>query len=234
MTRIARGFVALGAWACLAWGCATGGMGGAGDLAAAPAPADLQGSLTAGVYAAPDGTFSVASPYGPGSRPYAGMEIKELYGPEDSYVSFAPGGGHDVYRVDVSRTNTPRSMGIPLEAAAPILVRVFADQLESRYGTALIQQRHERVRVAGHPAEFWTFTQRIPAAKAGRRADTAETDYVYIIDGGATVATLWAEIPEGCERCEKGPASDLFLPYAPADRFVRSFTFGTDEGTPTP
>jgi hypothetical protein len=235
MTRIATGCVALGAWAWLAWGCATTGMGGAGGPAsAAPLPPDLQGSLKGGVYAAPDGTFSVASPYGPGSGPYVGMEIKELYGPEDSYVSFAPGGGHDVYRVDVSRTHTPRSMGIPLEAAAPILVRVFADQLESLYGTALIQQRHERVRVAGHPAEFWTFTQRIPAAKTEGRGDTAETDYVYIVDGGATVATLWAEIPDGCARCEKGPASDLFLPYAPADRFVRSFAFGAGAGAAAP
>jgi len=228
MMRIARGCVALGAWAWLAWGCATAGMGGPAE-----GPA-LQGHLTGGVYAAPDGTFSVASPYGPGSRPFAGMEIKELYGPEDSYVSFAPGGGRDVYRVDVSRTHTPHSMGIPLAAAAPILVRVFADQLEARYGTALIQQRHERVRVAGHPAEFWTFTQRIPAAKSGARADAAETDYVYIVDGGASVATLWAEIPEGCGRCEKGPASDLFLPYAPADRFVRSFAFGPGDGAATP
>lgn len=222
MRRTARGCVALGAWACLAWGCATGGA--MGPTAAAP-PQGLQGSLQGGVYTAPDGSFRVASPYAPGSKPFVGMEIKELYGPEDAYVSFAPG-GREVYRVDVSRTHTPRSMGIPLEAAAPILVRVFADQLESRYGTALIQQRHEKVRVAGRPAEFWSFTQRIPAGKAGAGADASETDYVYIVDGGGVVATLWAEVPDPCERCEKAPVSDLYLPYARADRFVRSFAFG--------
>jgi hypothetical protein len=233
MKRSVSGCVALAAWACLAWGCATG-AGTAGPTAAAAPLPDLQGKLNGDVYTAPDDTFKVVSPYAPGSKPFLDMEIKELYGPEDSYVSFAPG-GREVYRVDVSRTHTPRSLGIPLAAAAPILVRVFADQLEARYGTALIQQRHERLRVDGHPAEFWAFTQRIPAAKTDGHTTVNETDYVFIVDGGGAVATLWAELPDPCKRCGKAPVSDLFLPYARADRFVRSFAFGGPaEGTAAP
>jgi hypothetical protein len=217
----------LAGWMLAAWGCASVGPGPHGP--AETGSRNLQGTLTDGVYHATDASFSVSSPYEPGSTAYADMEIKELYSPEDAYVSFAPDGGRDVYRVDVSRAHTPAKMGVPLEAVAPILVRVFADQLESIYGTALVEQRHAQVRVGGHPAEFWAYSQRIPADKLADSAhgrDVFETDYVYVVDGGAQVATLWAEIPEPCERCGKGPESDLLVPYARADRFVRSFAFG--------
>jgi|GEM_PF-3256039 hypothetical protein len=236
MTRAWSAVVAL---VCLlAAGCAAGPRTAAvGSAPAGPDPQDLQGKLRGPVYEAADGTFSVATPFPPGSPEFGDLEIKELYGAEDSYVSFAPGNGRDVYRVDVSRTHTPSHLGVPLEVVAPLLVRVYADQLEHIYGTALVQQRHETVEVAGHRAEFWAYTQRIPADKidGGDGRDVIETDYVYVVDGGDEVATLWAEVPEPCGHCGQAERAAQPAQYRSVDRFVRSFAFGTaPAGTATP
>jgi hypothetical protein len=206
------------------WGFAVLAAPAAGWGAEAEPARVLEGTLQGGVYTAPDGSFSIAAPFEEGSDAFRAMEVQEVYGPDAGYVSFVPTDGRDIYRVNLSRHGTPASHGVPLRKVAPLVLRIMGERLEQAYGTALVRVRRADLTLADRPAEFWEFTQEVPGARLSGDGgpDESHRHYVYVVDAGDAVVTVWAEIPDSCARCEKGAVGDLFTPYARADRFVRS------------
>jgi hypothetical protein len=197
--------------AALVTGCtSTGGlMGGL-----VPLPKILKGTLQGDTYLAPDGLFSVKSPYAKGSGEYTSMTIKELYGPKGDYVSFGPAElDQSIYRVNITGRRNERGELVPFEQAAQMAVESFSQDLKQGYGVPLIELTHGQRTVQGTPGLTWKFSQTVAPHSSLLNATSGEVFWheVVALDAGENIVLLWVQVPKSCLEFVCRGKSDAFI-----------------------
>ncbi len=154
----------------------------------------ISGELHNGHYRAADGSFSVDTPFRPGSEAYRNMHIAESLDISESQVQFTSAAAPvEVYRVHLFKGDLPAEGELYRQATAQ-----YFKLFEERYETTLepiTLQDHE---VSGVTATSATFGQHIPQRSAlGLNAEAVDIWHsYYYLERGDNAAFIWINRPQ--------------------------------------
>lgn len=192
---------------CLA-GCSTTG----GDIAGlVPAPKFLKGSIANNIYTSKDKRFAVSIPHDQKSYEYTYMQVKEVYGDREDYVSFGPAAfDQSIYRVDIMARPVQGAAPLKLDEVAPKLLASAEQQVQKGYDSKPALVESNKTQINGHDAYYWQFKQVVPAGKLNSGNPVTLLHDLYVIDFGSVFATVWVQSPENTPASDKGITPSQF------------------------
>ncbi|MEH6563942.1 MAG: hypothetical protein V7756_01250 [Halopseudomonas sp.] len=154
----------------------------------------LRGELEDGHYRAADGSFSVDTPFRPGSDAYSQMHIGESFDISESQVQFTSSAAPiEVYRVHLFKGDLPADGELYRQATAQ-----YFQLFEERYHTTLEPINLQDHRISGVSATSATFGQHIPQRSAlGLSAEAVDIWHsYYYLERGDNAAFIWINRPQ--------------------------------------
>jgi hypothetical protein len=202
------GFVLAGLLFVSAAGCSTTG-GDIGGLA--PAPKFLKGSIANNIYTSKDKRFALLIPHDQKSYEYTYMQVKEVYGDHEDYVSFGPAAfDQSIYRVDIIARPTQGAAQLSLAEVAPKILASSEEQVQKGYDSKPELVVNNKTQINGHDAYYWQFKQVVPAGKLNSGNPVTLLHDLYVIDFGTVFATAWVQTPENTPASDKGITPEQF------------------------
>ena len=197
-------------------GCETTG-GTIGGLF--PAPKFLEGKIENNIYTAKDSLFSISIPHPEGSYEYKYMQVKEQFKNNEAYVSFGPAAfNKSIYRVHVIIHPDSGKKTVPLDKAAPQIIKSYEQQMHKHYGTNPKIQETKIIKINNNKTYYWKLSQDIPAGKHISNSNAIFNHHIYVIDYKIAAGIIWVRIP-----ADTGPRGGALIP----NKFAESLKLNT-------